>query len=216
MQPLAYRAVLAHLPLRWLSAAVVIAAAPASADRPAERPDRLPRMGATETASAPSAARTPPPVSVSAAPKPDLGEMTHFFLSAEERASSAGRRVLGTARQMMQAKTLVIGSCWDYANAVFTRAGHPLKRGKRRTVFKGSRSKRRFASVDLIEPGDWLYYVNHSYSDVPHSAIFVGWLDRAKKRALMITYRGAKRRVPGVLDDYDLRSVYRIIRPSGS
>jgi hypothetical protein len=113
---------------------------------------------------------------------------------------------------MMVSGELVVGSCWDYANAVYKRAVPDGRRAKRKTVFKGSRKKRRFANVNLIEPGDWLYYINHQYKDVQHSAIFVAWLNKGKKQALMITYRGARRRVPGVLDDYDLSSVYRIIR----
>jgi len=114
---------------------------------------------------------------------------------------------------MMSRRDIVIGSCWDYANAVFKKAGHPNRRDRRRTVFKGARKKRQFARARLIQPGDWLYYVNHDYREVPHSAIFVTWLDRRRKRALMITYRGARRAVPGVLDDYTLTSVYRIVRP---
>ncbi|MFT7621221.1 MAG: hypothetical protein ACI9WU_000382 [Myxococcota bacterium] len=140
--------------------------------------------------------------------------MRRKLVQAEKAARGAGANVLRTARKMMESGDLVIGSCWDYANAVFKRAGYPNRRGRRKTVFKGSRSKKRFANVRLIRPGDWLYYVNHQYKGSPHSAIFVGWLNRKRKHALMITYRGAKRRVPGTLDDYDLSSVYRIVRPT--
>lgn len=137
-----------------------------------------------------------------------------MFSRAEAGARGAARQVLSTARTMMEQRVVVVGSCWDYANAVFKRAGHPNQRGKRQTIFKGSRSKAVFANVGLIRPGDWLYYVNHQYKKVPHSAIFVAWVNRRKKRALMITYRGAKRAVPGTLDEYDLRSVFRIVRPT--
>jgi len=145
--------------------------------------------------------------------KPLPAKLSGIFSRAQADASAPGREVLETARTMMQDRVLVVGSCWDYANAVFKRAGHPNKTGRRKTIFKGSRTKRQFADVRLIRPGDWLYYVNHQYRNVPHSAIFVAWLDRRRKHALMITYRGAKRAVPGQLDDYDLSSVYRIVRP---
>jgi hypothetical protein len=169
--------------------------------RVAATEDRSPRMGATETIEATATVVM-------------AGRYGQIFAAAERNASIAGSRILATARTMMVDRDLVVGSCWDYANAVFNRAGHPNKRGLRTRAFSGSRKKRRFANASLIRPGDWLYYVNHSYSDVSHSAIFVAWLDRRRRHALMITYRGAKRRVPGVLDDYDLRSVFRIIRPT--
>jgi hypothetical protein len=184
-----------------MMALVPVCAFGASPLRPAATEDRSPRMGATETIQAEATAVLP-------------GRYGQIYATAERNASIAGSRVLETARTMMVDRDLVIGSCWDYANAVFKRAAHPNKRGLRKRVFSGSRKKRRFANVSLIRPGDWLYYVNHSYSDVPHSAIFVAWLDRRKKHALMITYRGAKRRVPGVLDDYNLKSVFRIVRPT--
>lgn len=186
-----------------------LSTATAEPPRGAESADRLSRMGATAQFVAHEAVSEP--AAEAPVPSGPLG----LLVSAERRASAAGRRVLATARRMMKRNVIVVGSCWDYANAVFERAGHPGKRGKRKTIFKGSRSRRRFADVKLIQPGDWLYYVNHQYRNVPHSAIFVAWLDRKRREALMITYRGARRRVPGVLDTYDLSSVYRIIRPSG-
>ncbi len=134
-------------------------------------------------------------------------ETTHTTPATPVPAAIGGEAVLKTARRMMKDGVVIKGSCWDYANEVFRRTHH-----HRTTVFKGSRTSKRFADVSLIRPGDWLYYVNHQYKDVPHSAIFVKWLDRPRKWALMITYRGAGRDVPGVLDEYDLRSVYRIIR----
>ncbi|MCB9540345.1 MAG: hypothetical protein H6704_29365 [Myxococcales bacterium] len=132
--------------------------------------------------------------------------------AAEVLATPAARQVLATARDLIEREVVVVrGSCWDYANAVFERAGFAAGRA-RQTVFRGGK-KGPYAELDQIRPGDWLYYVNHSYGEVPHSAIFVDWEDRAAGLGLMISYVGAKRRRPGRYEAYDLRSVYRIVRP---
>lgn len=132
--------------------------------------------------------------------------------AAEAAATPAGRQVLATARDLIERGVVVVrGSCWDYAHAVFERAGFPGGRA-RQTVFRGGK-KGPYADLDTVRPGDWLYYVNHSYGEVPHSAIFVDWEDRAAGLGLMISYVGAKRRRPGRYEVYDLRSVYRIVRP---
>jgi hypothetical protein len=132
--------------------------------------------------------------------------------AAEAAAEPAGRQVLATARDLIDRAVVVVrGSCWDYANAVFERAGFPAGRA-RQTVFRGGK-KGPYADLDQVRPGDWLYYVNHSYGEVPHSAIFVDWEDREAGLGLMIIYVGAKRRRPGRYEVYDLRSVYRIVRP---
>ncbi len=141
--------------------------------------------------------------------EPSLGRR---LADAERVASPAGRTVLATARGMIDAGVVVRGSCWDFAHAVFARAGFPLGRKTRRSVFSGPK-KGPYADARLIEPGDWLYYVNHSYGEVPHSAIFVDWEDAAAREGLMITYVGQRRRQPGRYEIYDLSSVYRIIRP---
>ena len=127
-------------------------------------------------------------------------------------ASEPGLRVLAMARRMMEAKTIIRGSCWDYANAVYRRAGFSGR--ARQTVFRGRRQRGPYAPARLFRAGDWLYFINHSYHDVQHSAIFVRWVDRRARVALMVTYRGARRAVPGVYDEYDLSHVYRVVRPS--
>ena len=70
-----------------------------------------------------------------------------------------------------------------------------------------------YARVGLIRPGDWLYHVNHSYRNSPHSGIFVRWTNRRRKIARMVSYAGSRRNEPGRYRDYDLSSVYRITRP---
>ena len=134
---------------------------------------------------------------------------------AERRAKGGAKKVLRTARRMMEKRSIVRGSCWDWVNAVYKRAGFPNRRGKRTTIFKGSRKRRKFTSINRIQPGDWLYYVNYQYKRVPHSGIFIGWINKRKKWALIMSYRGARSRTPGGLSEYDLRSVYNIIRPKG-
>lgn len=143
---------------------------------------------------------------------PVEASMADRLRAAEAAAEPAGRQVLATARDLIDREVVVVrGSCWDYANAVFERAGFAAGRA-RQTVFRGGK-KGPYADLDQVRPGDWLYYVNHSYGEVPHSAIFVDWEDREAGLGLMISYVGAKRRRPGRYEVYDLRSVYRIVRP---
>ncbi len=132
---------------------------------------------------------------------------------AERSASPGGRAVLATGRQMtLVEREILPGGCWDYANEVYNRAGHP-GRGGRRSVFKGSKERGPYATPAQIRPGDFLYYINHSYGDIEHSAIFVAWLDIDSRRALMLSYAGEQRREPARYKSYDLSHVYRIVRP---
>jgi len=129
----------------------------------------------------------------------------------ERRASRNGRSVLQTGRQMtLIDKEIIRGGCWDYADNVYSRAG--FKRNQRQTVFK-SKKRGPFANQNKIQAGDWLYFINHSYRNVEHSAIFIGWLDYPQKKAMMLSYAGERRKVPARYKEYDLRSVYQIIRP---
>ena len=108
-------------------------------------------------------------------------------------------------------KVIIPGGCWDYANEVYNRAGYPNQPRKRQTIFKSSKSGP-YANISLIQPGDFLYYINHSYGDIEHSAIFVDWVDYNNKQALMLSYGGENRYEPARYLPYDLSSVYRIIR----
>jgi hypothetical protein len=111
---------------------------------------------------------------------------------------------------MVDRRVIVRGACWDYINAVYTRAGYP--ESKRRYVYRTAK-KGPYADTKLIRPGDWLYFVNHSYNDIEHSAVFVEWINRGAREARMLSYAGQNRREPGRYLSYDLRSVYTIIRP---
>ncbi|MDQ7015544.1 MAG: NlpC/P60 family protein [Gammaproteobacteria bacterium] len=129
----------------------------------------------------------------------------------ERRAHRSGRSILRTARQMsLINKEILPGGCWDYIDTVYDRAG--FKRHQRQTVFK-SKKRGPFASQNKIKAGDWLYFINHGYRNVEHSAIFIAWLDYKQKKAMMLSYAGERRKVPARYKEYDLRSVYQIIRP---
>jgi hypothetical protein len=129
---------------------------------------------------------------------------------AENKATPPARKILQTGRQMALVNGEIIqGGCWDYANAVYNLAGYTKQR---QIVFKGTKQQGPYADVSLIQHGDFLYYVNHSYGDVEHSAIFVDWLDYASKTALMLSYVGEHREQPASYKPYELTHVYQIIR----
>ncbi len=112
----------------------------------------------------------------------------------------------------LERKEIIRGSCWAYSNAVYARNGFPVK--NRVTVFKGGKKNGPYAEAEQIEPGDWLYYINHSYNDVEHSAIFVKWINYDKRIALMLSYGGEKRKDPARYLAYDISHVYQIVRPA--
>ncbi|MUG32691.1 hypothetical protein GB996_07755 [Psychrobacter sanguinis] len=129
---------------------------------------------------------------------------------AEQVAAPASKQVLQVARQMaLDNKEIIKGSCWDYLNAAFNRAGVA-----RETVFKGAYQVGPFIDTNQIQPGDWLYYINHSYNDVEHSGLFVGWLNRANNQALILSYAGERRNEPARYKVYDVSHTYNVIRPS--
>ncbi len=130
---------------------------------------------------------------------------------AEDKADPEGRRVLVQAREMTIRDGLILpGSCWDYINEVYTRAGYPDE--KRWTAFKGKKAGP-YVKPGLIRPGDWLYFINHSYGDIEHSALFVDWIDGGERKALMLSYGGEQRQQAARYLPYDLTNAYMIIRP---
>ncbi len=136
----------------------------------------------------------------------------NIILAAERKATRNGNKILYTGRRMTQIqKSIIPGSCWDYANEVYNRAGYSNRPSKRQTIFKAGKSGP-YVSRNKIQPGDFLYYINHSYGNIEHSAIFVDWLDYRKKTALMLSYGGESRQEPARYRPYDLSSVYRVIR----
>ncbi len=132
--------------------------------------------------------------------------------AAEAKASTTGRKVLATGREMAVVKPEILpGSCWDWVNAVFTRAGFPM--GKPREVVAKAPEKGPYLDPAKLRPGDWMYYRNRSYGNGVHSGIFVGWINGPSKVALVLSYPGQDRKEPGRYRPYELTGVYRITRP---
>lgn len=125
-------------------------------------------------------------------------------------ASPEGKRVLKIGHKMAYDRSIVVrGSCWDYINAIYKNAGFKGYK-KSKIIFKGKK-RGYYATQNMIQRGDWLYYINHSYHNVEHSGIFVAWMNYSKKQALMLSYKGSGR-VPARYKIYNLSSVYRIKR----
>src|SRR5271170_6398259 len=110
-------------------------------------------------------------------------------------------------------RCVLIGGCWDYIDAVWNRAGCPDGR-KRVTVFQ-SRKRRPYAPVAAIRPGDCLYFVNHAYGDIEHSAMFVAWANRNRREAYMLSYAGQQRAECARYKLYDISDVFEVIRAKG-
>ncbi len=138
-------------------------------------------------------------------------KLTKELLSAEAHADAPGKKILSVGRKMaLDSKEIIRGSCWNYIDTVYQRAGYPQK--KRRYILKGEKNKGPYAKPEMIKAGDWLYYINHSYHDVEHSGIFVRWLNRDKRIGLILSYGGEARKKPGRYRSYDLSHVYVILR----
>lgn len=126
--------------------------------------------------------------------------------------SKEGKKVLDMGEIMvLRDREIVRGGCWDYIDTLYSRAGFP--RDKRNYIFKERKSFNVTAPFHLIKPGDWLYFINHSYGKVEHSGIFVRWTDKNKKEALLLSYQGESRKKPGRYTIYDITNTYTIIRP---
>jgi len=174
-----------------------------------------------------SCATSPKPVSIKPSPKlhslpkenvstvdPKIfrdGINLQLLKNAEAHALPANARVLKQARIMtVNQKVILPGGCWDYINAVWNKAGFPIK--KRRTIFKGSKTGS-YASAAKIQSGDWLYFINHDYGNIEHSAMFIDWADKNNMQGYMLSYAGQRRAEPARYKIYDLTSVYQVIRP---
>ena len=143
-------------------------------------------------------------------PNSKIKDLDSILNRAEESASAEGKLILSTGRFMIAEKKIVRGSCWDYIHAVYNQALYPVD--MRVTALK-SKIIGPFADVSLIRPGDWLYFVNYSFSEVDHSGIFVEWTNIEKKYAVILSYQGGKNKSPATYKIYDLKNVYYIIRP---
>lgn len=132
--------------------------------------------------------------------------------SVQPEPSGPGRRVLETARRMYDEGTVVRGSCYRYVDTVFGEAGYDGWR-RRTNVFRG-RTSGPYANLDLVQPGDWLWIVNHpELSPVgTHSVIFVAWEDRANGYASVYSYVGGGQERSADLVTYDVSRTYAIQR----
>ncbi len=126
--------------------------------------------------------------------------------------TAAGRRVVQTAERMVDEGTVVRGSCYRYIDSVFDTAGY-RGWGERTTVFRGHREGP-YANLDDIQPGDWLWIVNHpELTPVgTHSVLFLGWEDRESGYARVVSYVGGAADRPGDVVGYDVSRTYRIMR----
>jgi hypothetical protein len=126
--------------------------------------------------------------------------------TAARRAEPGARRVLEAMHTMLAEGTVVRGSCYAWTNAVYHRAG-----GRPQDVFHPARHGQ-YADASLLRPGDWVFFINHSFGNVTHSAIFVGWIDEGARTAMMASYPGGNRDSPGRFSGYELTNVYRVVR----
>jgi hypothetical protein len=131
------------------------------------------------------------------------------IIGIESIAPVPGKKILATGRKMaIDDKTIIKGSCWNWVNEVFNRSGFSENK---KIVYKGKKAGP-FVDINLIQPGDWLYYINYSYRMVEHSGIFVYWKDFNNKIGVVLSYSGRNRKEPARYLTYDLKSVYYITR----
>ncbi len=143
--------------------------------------------------------------------KPNAELLINSLNAAELEADPKARTILRTGREMtLDEQVVIIGGCWDYIDAVYTRAG--FTRDRRRVVFKGTKENGPYADEDELRPGDWVYHINHSYNDIEHSGIFIKWLDKESAIGLLLSYRGERSNKPARYRGYDLSNVYTITR----
>lgn len=129
---------------------------------------------------------------------------------AEQRATGRTKNILKTAREMtLMQQEIVRGSCWDYLNTAWNRAGVPAQARK---VVYADKINGNYADPSQLQAGDWIYHVNHSYHNIEHSGMFIGWVDKNKKQGLTLSYAGENRHEPARYRVYDLSSVYQITR----
>jgi hypothetical protein len=147
-----------------------------------------------------------------------------------------GERVIATSVEIMKGVTQRIGSCGEYAKAVYDCAGYReecrsgfIGRCKK-TVFgnEGNWQKRDQCPVvekeedwNKIQLGDWIMYINlEFYSQeewITHSVIFVSWIHKDRKNkearmALVLEHPGGSKLSVGQLVPRTLTKIYCIKR----
>ena len=84
-------------------------------------------------------------------------------------------------------------SCFRWASKIYQKAGclpQPKVIFSYYRAYEGKDCGKKHASerqYAMVEPGDWIFYNNKNESDVTgnHSAVFLGWVDRGKKTAIV-------------------------------
>lgn len=118
-------------------------------------------------------------------------------INKSAKVAYARQRVLDVGKKMVNKHEIGRGSCWDYIDTVYSRAGYPIS--KRAVTFKSKKSKGPYAKTSQIQPGDWIYFINHSYHNSEHSGIFIHWVDRSKRIARVLSYPGGNKKKPAVI-----------------
>jgi hypothetical protein len=127
------------------------------------------------------------------------------IVEARSVAAPGGRRALDAARALIDEDFVVIGSCWDWAQAVFERAG-----GETEQVHR-ARPRGPFADRAPVRPRDGLYLVGDGGGGA-HTASDLGWVDEPARVGLTVSYVGGRREETGRYSTYDLPRVYRVVR----
>lgn len=122
--------------------------------------------------------------------------------------STTAQHILHTADRMIQRGITTNKGCWDHLDKVYHDAGVP--RSARFQAFNGHR-KGPYASLEQIRVGDWLHYNNLGYGG-EHSGIFIGWVDRSRYIANILSHPGEGRTSSGRYRHYDVSQVWRIVR----
>lgn len=120
-----------------------------------------------------------------------------------------GNKILAVAEKMaIIDKDVIKGSCWDFVNEVYRRAGTAANK----KVIYRSKKGGPYANPSMVQPGDWIYHVNYAYKNIEHSAIFVCWKDFEKRIAITLSYAGMNRNQPAKYGTYNLKGIYSIFR----
>jgi hypothetical protein len=137
----------------------------------------------------------------------------HVFTNSDTTNNKGSLKILQIGHQMALIDMSIIkGSCWDFVNEVYNRSGFS---NEKETIFR-SRKKGPYASSSVVKPGDWIYHINHQFSNSEHSAIFICWKDFSKKIAITLSYVGMNRNAPGHFGEYHLDNIYSIFRPKNN
>lgn len=128
----------------------------------------------------------------------------------ENNVTKRQQQILLSAHKLVSDREIIKGSCWNWLDSAYRLAGFEAK--DREVIFKSKKSGP-YANLSILQSGDWIYHINHSYNDIEHSGMFITWLDRAKNLALMLSYGGERRKEPARYRPYDITHTYYIIRP---